>query len=140
MPSPTAGAIIFRKNNKGIEILLTRRNVEPFKGSWCLPGGHIEHFEKAETAIIREVKEETNLDFHPSFLTYMDEIFPEIKVHNIVLMFYGSASGELDPEPAEVTETAWFTIADAQTKTLAFNHSRALDIFAGFIGTNTNGL
>ena len=45
----TVGAII---EGDG-KILLTKRNIEPFKGYWCLPGGHIEYFEPAKDAIIR---------------------------------------------------------------------------------------
>jgi 8-oxo-dGTP diphosphatase len=60
MPIATVAAII--KNEAG-KILLTRRNVDPFKGQWCLPGGHIDDNEKAFDAVIREAKEETGLEF-----------------------------------------------------------------------------
>ena len=50
MPITTVAAII--KNDKD-EILLTRRNVEPFKEQWCLPGGHIDENEKALDAVNR---------------------------------------------------------------------------------------
>lgn len=64
-PRVTCGAIIEKKG----KILLTKRNVEPYKNYWCLPGGHIEWGEKAEEAIRREVKEETGLDFKPKFFS-----------------------------------------------------------------------
>ena len=44
MPITTVAAIIKNDEDK---ILLTRRNVAPFKGQWCLPGGHIDENEKA---------------------------------------------------------------------------------------------
>lgn len=56
-----ADAII--KNNKG-EILLLRRAITDIfcPDCWSLPGGKIEVGEKPEEAVIREVKEETNLN------------------------------------------------------------------------------
>ncbi len=125
----TVGGIIARVVNKNLEVLLTKRNVEPFKHKWCIPGGHIEPLEDAVTAVIREIKEETNLDFRPFFLTYMDEIFKNKQIHNVVLLFYGEASGKLNPSPDEVTEAGWFALEEALKMDLAFNHHEALEAF-----------
>ncbi len=128
MPKATAGAIIYRKNNAAVDIMLTRRNINPFKGCWCFPGGHIEQYEPAEKAIIREVKEETNLDFIPHFLCYLDEIFPEMELHNVVMIFYGKATGTLKADPGEVSDIRWFRLAEAMKMDLAFRHNEALKI------------
>ena len=130
MPKVTVGALLTRYFGDEPRILLTKRNVEPFKGYWCIPGGHIEQDEDAVNAVIREVKEETNLDFVPRFLSYLDEIFPERNTHNVVLLFQGEASGEAKAEPAEVTEMEWFPVADALKMDLAFRHHEALELFA----------
>jgi NAD+ diphosphatase len=58
-PKATADALFL--NNKG-KFLASRRAREPFKGTYDLPGGFIEYGESAEAAIIREIKEETQLD------------------------------------------------------------------------------
>lgn len=51
-------ALIVRNN----EILLIKRAIEPYRGFWALPGGHVDWDETVKEAVIREVKEETNLD------------------------------------------------------------------------------
>jgi 8-oxo-dGTP diphosphatase len=45
-------------------IVLNKRKYTPFQGFYALPGGFIEKGEKLKEALIREVKEETNLDVH----------------------------------------------------------------------------
>lgn len=54
-----AAAVIVNKNN---EILLTIRGIEPHKGKLDLPGGFVDPGESLEQAVVREVKEELNLE------------------------------------------------------------------------------
>ena len=136
MANTTVGAIVYTKGEKNIKVLLTKRNIDPFKNYWCLPGGHIDPYENAEAAVIREVKEETNIDINPKFLTYMDEIFPELKIHNVVLMYFGNAKGKVEADPKEVSETGWFSLEEAGKLELAFNHNKALSVFRDFIQEN----
>lgn len=56
-PSVTADGIIIR----GHEIALVKRGKEPFKGTYALPGGFLEHGETLEHCAVREVYEETGL-------------------------------------------------------------------------------
>ena len=127
MPITTVAAII--KNGEG-KILLTRRNVDPFKSQWCLPGGHIDADEKAIDAVIREAKEETGLDFEPEFITYFDEIVPERDWHAVVLVFAGIGKGEIAAQEQEVADIAWFLLEEARTLPLAFVHNQILDEYA----------
>ena len=53
------GAFILNENN---ELLLQKRAVPAEKDHWCIPGGRLEMFETLEHAVIRETKEETDLD------------------------------------------------------------------------------
>lgn len=55
---PTAGGIVFRRNDKGqVEILL----IQDAKNRWTIPKGHIEEGETAKQTAGREVSEETGL-------------------------------------------------------------------------------
>jgi 8-oxo-dGTP diphosphatase len=55
--SASAVAII-----SGRTVVLVKRKVDPYAGSWCLPSGFEEYDETPEETAVREAKEETNLD------------------------------------------------------------------------------
>ena len=56
--SAAVACLIFDKENK---LLLTRRAIEPAKGMLDLPGGFVEPMERAEDAVIREIREELGI-------------------------------------------------------------------------------
>ena len=127
MPIASAAAIIIRTDENGLKILLTLRKISPFKNKWCLPGGHIDPNEPAREAIIREVKEETGLNFSPQLFGSFEEIFPEYKFHAVVTVFEGLASGKLRAQATEVKEIKWFPILEACSMELAFEHKKILN-------------
>ena len=127
MPIATVAAII--KNDEG-KILLTRRNVEPFKGQWCLPGGHIDQFENTRDAAVREVKEETGLDFDANFLNYSDEIIVERDIHAVVMVFTGYGKGQIETQESEVTKVGWYSLDEARSLPLAFEHNKILKAYS----------
>jgi 8-oxo-dGTP diphosphatase len=126
----TVGAIITRQTQSGEEILMTERNIEPFAGQFCLPGGHIDHLETARDAVIREVKEETGLDFYPKFFHYFDEIIEELSWHAVVIIFTGSSSGILMPQPEEVAVIRWLGLSKMSSYQLAFKHNEIIQAYA----------
>jgi len=81
------GAII--KNEQG-EILLTVRAFEPGKGMLDLPGGFVDPGETAEECLLREIKEELNLDIidYKYFASFPNEyVYKEILYFTIDLIF-----------------------------------------------------
>ncbi len=58
-PLPVAVCAAINSERK---ILIVRRNQQPGKNKWALPGGFIEANEKPEKACLRELKEETGLE------------------------------------------------------------------------------
>ncbi len=121
-PKATVVAIIQKED----KILLTQRNIPPYQGAWCLPGGHIDPNEKALTAVIREVKEETGLNYEAEFFDYFDEIIPELDIHAVALVFKGAATGKLKPDVNEVKKTRWLSPEEALNYHLAFQHEDIL--------------
>ncbi len=58
-PLPVVVCAAVRSDKK---ILIVKRNHEPGKNKWSLPGGFIEYDEKPEKACLRELKEETGVE------------------------------------------------------------------------------
>jgi len=129
MPDTTVAAIIMINDADVEKILLTKRKIEPFKDDWCLPGGHIDPNETAKEAIIREVKEETGINFEPKFFKYFDEIIPKKEIHAVVLVFHGSHSGSLIPSKDEVSQIGWFSLSDCISLSLAFKHKEIIESY-----------
>lgn len=121
MPRSCVAVIIERNGN----ILLTKRNVPPYKGSWVIPGGKIDENEKAAAAAGREAKEETSIDIEPQFLFYHDEFTPEVangfSKHNLVLVFHAQTGQEAKIN-SESTDFLWTKPEDALKMDLGFRH------------------
>lgn len=57
-PAPATAALIELDG----KVVLVKRKYDPRKGFWTLPSGFIEFLESPEACLLREVKEETDLD------------------------------------------------------------------------------
>ena len=135
MPKATVAAIVTTADGNSTKILLTLRNTEPFKGHWCLPGGHIDRYEAVKDAAIREVKEETGLDFHAGFFSYFDERVSERDIHAVVMVFTGRGTGLLHAQEDEVANIGWFSIDEARSLPLAFTHNEILDAYVAHMNS-----
>lgn len=79
---PTAGGIVFRHGEKGVEILL----IQDAKDRWTIPKGHIEEGETAQQTARREIGEEAGLK-EVDILGWLGKIhFRYRRIDKLVLM------------------------------------------------------
>jgi 8-oxo-dGTP diphosphatase len=57
-PALAVDAVVIRDG----KVLLVKRRNEPYKGMFALPGGFVEYGERTEEAVLRELKEETDME------------------------------------------------------------------------------
>lgn len=117
-----AASGILLKNKK---ILLLQRSdyTQNFPDHWGCPGGRAEPNETAEENVIREVKEECNLDFVPTKILKTG-IWQERKFYR----FLGSWSGEIKIQEKEVVNFGWFSYEEAVQLNLSFDYKEILDL------------
>lgn len=60
-PAVATDSVVFGYDGKNLHVLLIERGIEPFKGSWALPGGFLKMNETVEEGARRELEEETNI-------------------------------------------------------------------------------
>jgi ADP-ribose pyrophosphatase YjhB (NUDIX family) len=93
------GGVIF----DGATVLLARRNQEPGKGEWSLPGGAVELGEKVVDALKREIAEEVGLTVEIGGLVrVLDRIIYDqgkrVRFHYVIADYWGRrVAGELQP-------------------------------------------
>ena len=123
--APCAAVVIVRDGN----VLLGRRAKPPFEGAWEVPGGFVERGEHPVDAAVREVREELGI---PVTLTGLVGVYLETRSRHEALqitVYEGSTEAqEAMPDPAEVTEWAWFAPDDFPAEAdMAGRHRLRLD-------------
>ncbi|MCL4797371.1 MAG: NUDIX hydrolase [Bryobacteraceae bacterium] len=108
------GAVIFR----GDDVLLIERGKPPLEGWWTLPGGLVEAGERLESAVVREVLEETGLLVKPTAIAAVFErIMPDAdgrtEYHYVIIDYLcelvsGTLAAASDVAAAEWTPVGGF--------------------------------
>ena len=117
-PRPVAGTLPVRADGR---ILLTRRDIEPRRGTWVFPGGYMDVGETAEEAAIRETREEAHLEVaNLSLLGVYTRVGPGV----VVIVYAADAVGEAEVGD-ETSEIGWFAPEDIPWDELAFDSTTA---------------
>jgi 8-oxo-dGTP diphosphatase len=120
-PVPAAAVVVRR----GDDILLCRRNIEPYAGHWGLPAGYQEIDESIETAAVREVREETGLIVKLSGLLDVFTTPDDFRKPSILVVYLGvEVDGELCPG-SDCSEAAFLPLGDLP-RDLAFHNNRLI--------------
>ncbi|MHB8155427.1 MAG: macro domain-containing protein [Candidatus Omnitrophota bacterium] len=119
-PYVTVDAII--ELSEGIVII--KRSNPPF--GWALPGGFVDYAESLEDAVIREAKEETNLDLTQvqQFHTYSDPL-RDPRFHTIGTVFIAKAKGTPKAQD-DAAQIKVIQLSQIEKLEFAFDHKKIL--------------
>ncbi|MBU1110344.1 NUDIX hydrolase [Patescibacteria group bacterium] len=97
---------------KGEEVLLLKRAKEPHKGTWVVPGGHVKHNEDLETAVKREVREETGLDIKVigTVCTHRDDLGIDPRGFHLAVTFLTTPINGKIRKNKEAMAIKWFKL------------------------------
>jgi ADP-ribose pyrophosphatase YjhB (NUDIX family) len=118
-PVVAVGAIVLEKG----ELLMVRRDREPAKGQWSLPGGRVEWGESLREAVAREVREETGVEIDVEGMAGIAErIVPDdegdIEYHYVILDFWARPRAR-DVKPGDdALDVRWVNVAELTDLTL----------------------
>lgn len=122
-PAPTVDIIIELSDRSERPIVLIERKNTPY--GWAIPGGFIDYGESAETAAIREAKEEVSLDVElvEQFQVY-SEPNRDPRQHTLAIVFIAKATGQ--PQAADDAKNIGIFHAWEIPTSLCFDHDRII--------------
>jgi 8-oxo-dGTP diphosphatase len=128
-PAVTVDCLIYSGKGQLKEVLLIKRNNEPFKGMWALPGGFLGMDETLEQAAIRELREETGIGVNhlEQFHTF-DRIDRDPRHRTISTVFIGKIDQDRPTVMAgsDAGEAGWFNLTHLPR--LAFDHEDIIQL------------
>ena len=122
----SGASIIFVNDHK--QVLLLLRDDKPglpYRNMWDVPGGHIEHGETPEQCIIREMKEEMNIDLQ-DFKLFSQKIFDD-RIEYTYWKKENLTISEIDL--MEGQRLKWFTRQEAAEVELAYGFNEIVEDF-----------
>lgn len=120
-PMVTVDVVLFALDRK--RVLLIKRDREPFKGRWALPGGFVGIKEELKDAAVRELEEETGVTGVELKQVHAFDTLGRDPRGRVITVAY---SGVVDPGSVEVRaasdarEARWFDIDNLPP--LTFDH------------------
>ncbi len=122
-------AIVFGySKSEGVAVLLIQRKYPPFQNEWAIPGGFVLENESLETAVQRELQEETGIS-----VNYLEQLYtfgaperdPRRRVISIAYFaLVKSAQFQKLKASTDAENAQWFNIKELPE--LAFDHKEIL--------------
>ena len=124
--SLTVDAVVFKTIGAKTYVLLIQRKNEPFKGKWALPGGFVDMEETLETAVQRELEEETGLKNIELYqLHAFSALGRDPRGRTVSVVFWGIVKNEAVPVSGDdAAQARWFEVENIPI--LAFDHDDVL--------------
>ena len=110
------------------KVLYVRRNYEPHKGTWTLPGGYAEHIETLDEAVIRELREETGIEARVLGVVGVRSRWGEAGGGVLVIFRCELVSGEPQADDYEISAAEFFDAEQIATLTPVFPLSREIGL------------
>ena len=124
-------AVVFGySKHEGVSVLLIQRKYPPFQNSWAIPGGFVLEQESLETAVRRELQEETGIT-----VNYLEQLYtfgnpgrdPRQRIISIAYFaLVKSAKFQQLKASTDAEHAQWFGIK--QLPELAFDHLDILNV------------
>lgn len=125
----TTDCVVFGYDGRDLHILLVERGIEPYKGSWALPGGFMNIDETVEECAKRELAEETNVkdiyleQFHVFSSVKRD---PRERVITVAFIALVRKSDYRVMAGDDAARASWFN--EMELPPLAFDHREIISL------------
>lgn len=120
----TVDTVILTIKNGNLKVLLVKRDNEPFKGKWAIPGGYVRMSEDLDAAAMRVLKEKTDVDniYLEQLYTFGDPL--RHPVSRVITCAYFALIRYEDVEVISTENVAWHKVNDLPA--LAFDHKEII--------------
>jgi 8-oxo-dGTP diphosphatase len=128
-PALTVDCVVFGLDEQGLQVLLIRRGLEPFRGRWALPGGFVHLDETLEEAALRELREETGMS-----RVFLEQLYtfgavdrdPRERVVSVAYYALVNLSEHAVTAASDAADVGWFAVDDLPA--LAFDHDGIFEV------------
>ena len=122
-PALAVDCVVSGLDDDDLKVLLIRRDLEPFRGRWALPGGFVRVDETVDDAARRELSEETGVS-----RVFLEQLYtfgalgrdPRERVVSVAYLALVNLSDHRVKAATDAREAAWFAVSDMPA--LAFDH------------------